>query len=176
MKKILTILLVALIGLTGCKSAESGLSIDNTSSQPNTKMGVRMDKNEDEEKIVTQSTSANSSEEVSFVDKANELIEIKDFKYVADKPDIINITTIKLKPSQNSINFYHTFNYNDKTNLVATNVKIVDGAGNEGSNYGYGDLRSSGDNLDITQKHFTVWYEFANDPEVGILKVEITLP
>ena len=172
MKKILTILLVALIGLTGCKSAESGLNIDNTSNHSNAKIGAKMAKADELE----NTTEKTESQEVSF-DSIDTITEFNDFTYSADKSDIMKLNKVAISNESNTIMLYHEFRVSGKNGLlVPTNMKIVDAKGNEGYNYVCGDTQTGGDVADITQKQFTVWYEFANDPEVGILKVEITLP
>lgn len=113
--------------------------------------------------------------EVSF-DKVEKSVNIEGFIYTVDKKDIMDLKEVKIIQEAGIIELYHEFKSGEKINLTPTNVKIVDGAGNEGKDYGCANIMTVGQNLDVSQKNFTIWYEFANDPEIGILRVDITLP
>ena len=166
MKKIVTILLVALIGLTGCKSAESDLSIDNTSSQPNAKMGARM--------AIKEETTAISTYYVP--DKTvKDILEINDFQYAISKKEVLEIHTVRMNHEYNRFVIY--YNTNQKLgNLSPTGIRIIDGADNVATDYFSSNAQSGGDNLDLTQKKFTVFLQFADNPEIGEVTIEITLP
>lgn len=164
MKK-LAILLIAILGLTGCQASDTSSEGLVISQDENAKTEARA--TQTEEAVITTATT--NSEEVSY-EPLDKSVEVIGFSYVADKIDIINLTKVALSKKNNCLMLYHEFKSGEKFNLTPTNIKIIDGVGNEGHNYGCGNIQSSGDGLDITQKHFTVWYEFANDPEIGILR------
>ena len=123
----------------------------------------------------TQVVKPAQETEVSFapVDEGG----ITNFTYTVNT-DVVNVefSEIKFNTEINEIYFYHRFGYNENDYLVPTNIKIVDGAGNEGYKRSFGNTQSGCFGLDLTQKQYTIWYEFADNPDIGILRVDITLP
>lgn len=159
-----------------------GFSLRNANDDDNTKEseGIVLTASTTESETLQATTTTTQvvkpaqETEVEFptIDKPK---NIDGFSYVVDKEGIMTLSAVATTQKDSSLLLYHEFK-NGEMYLVPTNMKLVDGAGKEGNNLIFGNIQSSADNVDLTQKNFTIWYEFANDPEIGILRVDITLP
>lgn len=168
MKKI-AILLIAILGLTGCQASDTSSDGLVISQAENARMEARAMQIEE-----TEQTMDPRIEET--VESGWYIYDLNDIQINVSDPEFLKVTEFAVVPNSSSV----TISYSDPKDETATiifktpiSMKFTDSFENKGvfSTLGNGGVGASG--LDVSSKHYTVTLEFAERDDVTI---EITLP
>lgn len=163
MKK-LAILLIAILGITGCQASDTSSEGLVISQAQNARMEARAMRIEEAEEttVTTYDIRAEQTNEIGWY-----IYDLEDVEISVSDPNFLIVNTLAINPEYKSMSISYNIRY------VPIKMTFVDTFGNVGKFGGLGDGNVSAYDLDLSSKKYTVTLEFAERDDVTI---EITLP